>query len=96
MDALWPHFRTDAVGTVCLVVALVCLVTGRAPGAMVFALGLAAFCAISPRMEKGFKFSALGLMSLSGTFRKLRKKRSETLEGRDAKLPDDPKVKKRR
>ena len=96
MDALWPHFRTDAVGTVCLVVALVFLVTGRSPAALIFALGLAAFCAISPRLEKGFKFSALGLISLSGSFRKLTKKRSETLEGRSAKLPADPKVKTRR
>ncbi len=47
-------------------------------------------------MEKGFKFSALGLMSLSGTFRKLKKKQRETLEGRSTKLPADPKVKKRR
>lgn len=95
MDALWPHFRSDVVGTFCLVAALVCLVTGRWSVALIFTV-IAAFCAHSPRMEKGFKFSALGLMSLSGTFKKLSKKQSETLEGRSAKLPVDPKVKKRR
>ncbi len=95
MDALWPHLRTDAVGTVCLVVALVLLVTGRAPAVLLGSLGIAAFCAVCPSLEKGFKFSALGL-SLSGTFRKRTKKRSEALEGRSTKRPADPKVKTKR
>jgi hypothetical protein len=95
MDALWPHFRTDAVGIICLVVAVVCLVTTHWPGVLIFALGVAVFCAISPHMEEGFKFSALGI-SLTGTFRKIRKKRGESLEGSEARSPADPNVRKRR
>jgi hypothetical protein len=97
MDALWPHFRTDAVCAVCLVIALFDLVTGRSPGVQVFALGVAAFCAIFPRLEKGFEVSILG-MHVHGTLKReeQEEQQNETLKGRDAKPPADSEVKNRR
>jgi hypothetical protein len=54
MRISWRHFRTDLLGIACLGVVATCLVFKWPAWAMV-ALGMALFCAISPRMKGPFK-----------------------------------------
>jgi hypothetical protein len=56
----WSLLRTDFLVVACLSVVAYCLVVGRWPAVVVFALGGAIFCGISPRMTGPFGFSSAG------------------------------------
>jgi hypothetical protein len=63
----WPHFRTDLLGLASLGVVADCVVAVRWPLVVVFALSVALFCAVSPRMKGRFGFT-IGTTGLGGTF----------------------------
>jgi hypothetical protein len=65
MRVSWRYFRTDLLAIACLGVVATCLVFEWPAWAMV-ALGLAVFCAISPRMKGYFGLTA-GMVRLGGT-----------------------------
>ncbi len=63
----WPHIRTDVLGIACLAVVAVCLTASKWSGIVAFALGVALFCAVSPRMRGPFGFSSGGT-KIGGSF----------------------------
>lgn len=63
----WPHFRTDLLGVASLVVVATCLANGEWPAVVIFTLGVALICAISPRMKGPFEISS-GRGAVKGFF----------------------------
>jgi hypothetical protein len=61
------QFVIYALVVACLAVVADCIVAGRWPGVLIFALGGAIFCGVSPRMTGPFGFSGGGTR-IGGTF----------------------------
>jgi hypothetical protein len=62
-----PLLGTDFLIVACLAVVAYCVIAGRWPAVVIFALGGAIFCGISPRMTGPFGFSGGGVW-LGGSF----------------------------
>ncbi len=66
MRISWRHFRTDLLGIACLGVVVACLANHKWPALALAALGVALFCAITPRMKGPFGV-AIGGTRVGGT-----------------------------
>lgn len=87
----WPHIRTDVLGIACLAVVAGCLTTFKWPGIVALALGVALFCAVSPRMRGPFGFSNGGTR-IGGSFEEEPKLvlKAKVSEGDPSESEDQP------